>query len=65
MEYERPHVWVAYHSQKPYLPVAVADTSMELAQIIGTKRNNVESVASKHRKGKIKRPRYACVYIGG
>ena len=64
MENKKPCVWVAYHPEKPYLPMAVEDSARELAKVLGVRKNNVESVASKHKKGKIKRPRYACVYIG-
>ena len=57
-------VWVAYQSDPPYLPVAVADTVGELALILGVPENNIRSIYSKHIKGKIKRPRYMCVYLG-
>ena len=60
----RPYVWVAYQKEKPYLPIAVADTSVELAETLGISENNIRSVVSKHRHGKIKRPRYMCVYVG-
>ena len=62
---ESPYVWVAYQQESPHLPVAVADTARELAKAVGVPENNVVSVASKHRHGKIKRPRYMCVFIGG
>ena len=60
----RPYVWVAYQSEKPHLPIAVADTANELAQVLGVRKNTIESIASKHRHGKIKRPRFAKVYTG-
>ena len=59
-----PYVWVAYQSKKPYLPIAVADTARELAQVLDIPENNIVSVVSKHRHGKIKRPRYMCVHVG-
>ena len=61
---KRPYVWVAYQKESPYLPIAVADTSVELAKTLGISEVNIRSAVSKHRHGKIKRPRYMCVYIG-
>jgi len=65
MDDEKKWLWVAYQKNKPYLPVAVADTARELAAALGVPENNIVSVVSKHRHWKIKRPRYMCVYIGG
>ena len=58
-------VWVAYQKKKPWLPMAVADSATELADICGVPRNTVISAASKLLHGKLRRARYACVYVGG
>lgn len=58
------YVWVAYQTVKPYLPVAIADSARELAEQLGVKRITVAATVSRYRSGKIKRPRYMCVYIG-
>ena len=60
----RPYVWVAYGKEKPHLPIAVADTSRELAEALGVSENNVRSAACKYKKGIIKRTPYMCVYVG-
>ena len=62
---QQPYVWVAYQGKSPYLPIAVADTTRELGQILGKSRNSIESYVSKYKKGRIntKQPRYMCVYL--
>lgn len=57
------YVWVAYGKDRARLPITVADTAGELARIVGVKRNNVESQASKYRKGVLKWSRYQRVRI--
>lgn len=61
---QRKYVWVAYQQEPPRLPIAIADTAHELARKLGVRVNNIESLASKARRGKIKNARYMCVYIG-
>lgn len=51
------YVYIKYEKRKPHLPVAVADTVTELAQILGIKPNIVSS-SIYH-----KRPTYAKVWI--
>lgn len=51
MSRAREYVWIAYGQDRARLPIAVADTAGELAAQVGTTRNNVESQASKFRKG--------------
>ena len=58
-------VWVAYRSEKPYLPFAIADTAEELAELVGVKRCTVLAAASRFRDGKLRRAKYARVYVGG
>jgi hypothetical protein len=51
-------------SQDEYrLPIAIADTAKELAEIFGTNESNVKSIASKGKHGNIKNPRYIAVEI--
>ena len=59
------YVWVAYGKDRARLPIAVADTAGELARIVGVKRNNIESQASKYRCGVLKWSQYQRVKITG
>ncbi len=63
MSGEPEFVWVAYGKDRAKLPIAVADTAAELARLVGTKRNNVESQASKLRRGILKESQYQRVRI--
>lgn len=63
MSREPEYVWVAYGKDRARLPIAVADTAAELAALVGTTRNNVESLASKYRCGRIPWSRYQRVRI--
>lgn len=54
---------MAYGKDRTKLPIAVADTAGELARLVGTTKNNVESQASKLRKGILKESRYQRVRI--
>ena len=56
-------VWMALSQDKFSLPVAIADTAKELAELLGTTENAVKSEASKGRHGIIKKPRYISVRI--
>ena len=56
-------VWVAYSKKHPYLPIAIADSAEELAEIVGVKTSTVEAMWSKFWRGKISRTRYAWVLI--
>lgn len=57
------YVWVAYGKDRAKLPIAVADTAGGLACLVGTSKNNVESQASKLRKGILKEGQYQRVRI--
>lgn len=46
---------------KYQLPLAVADSASELAEICGTTRNSVVSTISHYKKGRIDFPSYICV----
>ena len=56
-------VWMAVWQDKFSLPVAIADTAKELAELLGTTENNVKSSASKGKHGVYKNPRYIAVRI--
>lgn len=56
-------VWIAYARRPPYLPVAVADTVDELAEMMGTSKNTVYSTWSKYKAGKLKKCRYCKVLL--
>lgn len=58
-------VYMAVSKDKYRLPVAVADSPMELAQIVGVNYNTVMSVISKWRHGIIKNARYIAVNMDG
>ena len=55
-------VWIAVTADKYQLPIAVADTARELAEMRGTTTNNVISCALKTRQGKMK-PKYLKIEI--
>lgn len=58
------YVWVAYQSEPPYLPIAIADTSGELADICGLDRSTVSTTWYKFRHGVLKNTRFWKVYVG-
>lgn len=60
----RSHVWVAYSKEPPWLPVAVADSSRELGELLGVSQSVVKSTWSKYRAGKLRRSRYHRVALG-
>lgn len=64
-EFAGQSVWVAYSKKWPYLPIAVAYSADELAQIVGVRKNLIESTFSKYRHGKLSRSRFHKVEIGG
>ena len=61
------YVWIAYSNRHPYLPVAVADTSAELAAelaaALGISRSSVSRSWMRYRRGKVKRTRYHKVLL--
>ncbi len=57
------NIWMKVTNDELSLPLAVADSSYELARICGTTANNVRSTWSKHLAGVIKYPSYICVYV--
>lgn len=62
MENDLPKmVWMKIDLDNKELPLVIADSAEELARICGTTRNNVESSASKSKRGK--KSRYIKVWI--
>lgn len=62
-EPEHQYVWMMVSNDKYELPVAVADSVEELADIVGRKRNTIESAISRHKNGKIKKTKFVKVEI--
>ena len=63
MKRKKAIVWMAVSQDKLSLPVAIADTAKELAELLGTTENNVKSSASKSKHGVYKNSRYIAVRI--
>lgn len=45
------------------LPLAIASTVQELADICGTSANNIRSTMSRHKSGKFKKTKYVKVEV--
>jgi len=58
-------VWMKVTCDEYALPMAIADTSVELAKMCGTTPNTVVSTWSHYQKGRIKYPSYICVILEG
>lgn len=56
-------IWMKVTCDELSLPLAVADTSSELAEMCGTTPNAVVSTWSHYRKGRITYPSYICVKV--
>lgn len=56
-------IWMKVTCDELSLPLAVADTSSELAKMCGTTPNTVVSTWSHYRKGRIKHPSFICVDV--
>lgn len=57
------HIWMMVTQDEFELPLAIADSSDELAQICGTTANSIRSTVAKARKGIIKNPSYVLVKV--
>lgn len=53
MKRKKKCVWMAVSEEPPYLPIAVADTAEELAQIVGVHPGTVIQQNSKWENGKV------------
>lgn len=56
-------VYMIVTPDKYRLPIAVAETADELAQMIGTRREYVEQQLSRVRNGRVKKSKYEIVYM--
>lgn len=58
------HVWVCYSTTPPHLPIAVADSADQLAQLLGnTTANSIKSAWCKYRTGVSKNTRFHRVRV--
>ena len=57
------NIWMKISNDDFELPLAVADTAQELADIVGTTKNCIVSTISKFNQGKLKRTPYICVKV--
>lgn len=56
-------IWIGYSEEPPYLPVAVADSARQLAQLMGTTKGAIYSSWCRYRAGKHQTCRYHCVPV--
>lgn len=56
-------IWMKVTQDEFELPLAVANTSYELAKICGTTANNVRSTVAKGKSGIIKNPSFVMVEV--
>lgn len=56
-------IYIAYTKDEIRLPIAVANSTTELARLTGRSKSGIESVISKWRMGKVKNPSSACVEV--
>lgn len=56
-------IYMAISQDKYELPLAVADTVVELAKMLGVSKNTIYSTMSKYKAGERKKPKYIKVKI--
>lgn len=56
-------IWMKVTQDEFELPLAVADSSYELAKMCGTTANNVRSTVAKAKSGIIKNPSFVMVKV--
>lgn len=56
-------IWMKVTQDEYALPLAIADSSYELAKICGTTANNVRSTVAKGKSGIIKNPSFIVVKV--
>lgn len=59
----KQYIWVAYSRRQPFLPVAVADTMDEIAQLTGATKSGVRSAWWYYTTGKRKFSRFHKVRV--
>lgn len=55
------YLWLCVEADEYELPLAVADTATQLADMMGTSKSNVENNAIRQRNGRISGKRYVKV----
>ncbi len=56
-------IWMKVTNDEFSLPLAIADSASELAQMCGADKNVIQSTAAHHRKGRLKNPSYIYVIV--
>lgn len=62
MKKRKEYVWIAYSKEAPGIPIAIADTCKELADMVGVSRGTVMSESCRY-KNKAKHAIYAKVEV--
>lgn len=56
-------IWIAYDKSRARLPIAMADSAVKLAKMVGVSDLTVRSIVSRAEMGLYKNPRFAKVEI--
>ena len=56
-------VYMLIDNTKYQLPLVIADTAQELADIVGVKRNSIHSAICRLKSGELKTSKYICCEI--
>lgn len=56
-------IWMKVTADKYELPLVIADSAKELAEICGTTANSIVSAISHHKKGRTEYSTYVCVQV--
>ena len=56
-------IWMKVTADKYELPLVIADSSRELAEMCGTTANSIVSAISHHKKGRTEYSTYVCVQV--
>lgn len=57
------NIWMMVSKDKYELPQVIADTAQELALMVGTSKNNIQSEVSHWEHGRLKRPKFVRVRL--
>ena len=58
-----PYIYIAYSTEKPYLPIATGDNAQELANKVGVSKVCIHSVINRYERGITKKSRYMRVCL--
>ena len=56
-------IWMKVTQDKYQLPLIIAESCKELANLCGKKEQTIRSTMSHYRKGRIQYPSYVCVKV--